>query len=85
MGIIAWIILGGLAGWAAGALSGRGSSGLLGNIVLGIIGGMFGGWIFSLLGGEGITGFNVWSFFVAVVGAIIFSAIWSALTGSRRR
>lgn len=84
MGIFSWIILGALAGWAAGALSGRGSKGLIGNIVLGVIGGVFGGWIFTLLGGEGITGFNVWSFFVAVVGAIIFSGIWSALTGNRR-
>lgn len=83
MSIIAWIILGGLAGWLAGAFTGR-SRGLLGNIVLGIIGGVLGGWIFGLFGTQGVTGFNIWSFVVAVVGAVVFSAIWSALSGSRR-
>lgn len=84
MGIIGWIILGGLAGWVASMFVGNnGSQGILGNIIAGIIGGVVGGWVFSLLGGSGVTGFNIWSFIVALVGAIIVLFIWKAITGRR--
>jgi uncharacterized membrane protein YeaQ/YmgE (transglycosylase-associated protein family) len=55
--------------------------GLLGNIIVGIIGALIGGFIVGLLGGEGITGFNVWSFVVAVVGAVIALWIMKAFRG----
>lgn len=72
MGFIAWIVLGGLAGWIASMIAGNnGSQGLLGNIVVGVIGAFLGGWIFQLLGGEGVTGFNFWSLIVAVAGATL--------------
>lgn len=72
MGFIGWIVLGGLAGWVASMIVGNNKSqGLLGNIIVGIIGGFIGGFVFDLLGGSGVTGFNLWSFVVALVGAVI--------------
>jgi uncharacterized membrane protein YeaQ/YmgE (transglycosylase-associated protein family) len=70
MGILGWIILGGLAGWIASALTGS-RDGCVMYIVIGIVGALVGGFAFSLLGGAGVTGFNLWSLFVAVVGAVI--------------
>ncbi len=76
MGIISWIVLGGLAGWIASMVTGKnGSLGLVLNIVVGIVGAVIGGFVFSLLGGAGVTGFNLWSFFVSFVGAVILLAI----------
>jgi uncharacterized membrane protein YeaQ/YmgE (transglycosylase-associated protein family) len=81
LGIIGWIILGGLAGWVASKIVGTDKEqGVFGNIIAGIIGGVVGGFIFNLLGGSGVTGFNIWSFVVAVVGAVIVLAIWKVLT-----
>jgi uncharacterized membrane protein YeaQ/YmgE (transglycosylase-associated protein family) len=75
MNIIGWIVLGGLAGWVASMVMGNNAQqGLLGNIVVGIIGAFIGGFVVSLFGTEGVTGFNLWSFVVAVLGAII--ALW---------
>ncbi len=84
MGPIGWIVLGGLAGWIASKFVGTDKSqGIIGNIVVGIIGGVLGGWVFGLLGGSGVTGFNLWSFLVAVVGAVILLMIWKAITGRK--
>jgi uncharacterized membrane protein YeaQ/YmgE (transglycosylase-associated protein family) len=72
MGILAWIILGGLAGWIASMIAGNNESqGIIGNIFIGIIGAFIGGFLINLLGGEGITGFNLWSLLVAVMGATL--------------
>lgn len=72
MGIIAWIILGGLAGWIASMIAGTNKSqGIIGNIFVGIIGAFIGGFLISLLGGDGITGFNLWSLLVAIMGATL--------------
>lgn len=82
--IITWIIVGGLAGWVASIITKTNANqGLLGNIVVGIIGGLLGGFVFGLIGGAGFTGFNPWSFFVAVVGAVIFLLIWKAISGKK--
>lgn len=76
MGIISWIVLGGLAGWIASMVTGKNRRmGLVLNIVVGIVGAVIGGIIFDLLGGAGITGFNLWSFFVSFVGAVVLLAI----------
>jgi uncharacterized membrane protein YeaQ/YmgE (transglycosylase-associated protein family) len=76
MGILAWIILGGLAGWFASMIAGNNAEqGIVGNIIVGIIGAFIGGFIVSLLGGEGITGFNLWSLVVAVLGAVVLLLI----------
>jgi uncharacterized membrane protein YeaQ/YmgE (transglycosylase-associated protein family) len=72
MGILAWIILGALAGWVASIIMGRNKQmGAIANIVVGIIGAFLGGWIMSFFGGQGVTGFNLQSFFVALVGAVV--------------
>jgi uncharacterized membrane protein YeaQ/YmgE (transglycosylase-associated protein family) len=72
MGIIIWIIFGGLAGWIASLIMGTDSAqGLPLNIVVGIVGAVVGGWIMSTIGGTGVTGFNFYSFLVANAGAVV--------------
>ncbi len=84
MGIIGWIILGGLAGWIASMIAGTNKEqGIVGNIAVGIIGGLLGGFVVSLLGGSGITGFNIWSLLVAVLGAVLAIYIWKAFKGKK--
>ena len=78
MGILLWIIFGAIVGWVASLLMGT-NEGLLLNIVLGIVGAVIGGWIMSFLGQTGITGFNLYSMMVAVLGAVILIAIVKAL------
>ena len=76
MSILSWIIIGGIAGWLASLVMGTNrAQGCLVDVVLGIIGGVLGGLIFSFLGGAGVTGFNLWSLFVAFVGAVIVLGI----------
>lgn len=82
MSIIGWIILGGIAGWIASALTGS-REGLLMSIIIGIVGAFIGGFVFSLIGGAGVSGFNIWSLFVAVVGAVILIVIVRAIRGRR--
>jgi uncharacterized membrane protein YeaQ/YmgE (transglycosylase-associated protein family) len=53
--------------------------GLFRDIILGIVGGVVGGWIFSAVGSTGVTGFNLWSLFVAVIGAVVLLVIYHAL------
>lgn len=82
MGIIGWIILGGIAGWIASKLTGKDAQmGVMANIFVGIIGAMIGGALFSMVGGSDITGFNLWSLFVAVVGAVILLGILRLFQG----
>jgi uncharacterized membrane protein YeaQ/YmgE (transglycosylase-associated protein family) len=84
MNILGWIILGGLAGWIASKFVGTDKGqGILGNILAGVIGGVVGGWLFELIGGTGVNGFNIWSFFVAVVGAVIVLMVWKAISGRK--
>lgn len=85
MGPIGWVVLGGLAGWIASKFVGTDKNqGVIGNIIAGILGAVVGGWVFNLLGGTGATGFNIWTFVVVVVGAIIVLAIWKAITGRKK-
>jgi uncharacterized membrane protein YeaQ/YmgE (transglycosylase-associated protein family) len=77
MGLLGWIILGGIAGWIAKLATGVGTErGCLFNIAIGILGSVVGGLIFNWLGEQPVTGFNLWSLFVATVGAIVF--LWIA-------
>jgi uncharacterized membrane protein YeaQ/YmgE (transglycosylase-associated protein family) len=70
--IFVWVVIGGLAGWAASAIMNSGENrGVLGNVVLGVLGGFLGGFLIQMLGGEGFTGFNIWSFVVALFGAVL--------------
>lgn len=80
MGIIAWIVLGGIAGWLASLIMKTDAEqGLLANIVVGIFGAVIGGFLFDLLGGEGVTGFNLYSLLTALVGSVILLAILKAI------
>lgn len=79
MNIILWLIFGALAGWIAGAITGSGS-GLLTNIIVGIIGAFLGGWLFNTFGAQGVTGFNLPSLLVAIVGAIVLLLIVRAFS-----
>ena len=83
MGVIAWIIIGALAGWIASIITGTNAQmGAFANIFVGIIGAFIGGLLFNLLGGEGFTGLNFWSLFVSVVGAVILLALVKAFSKS---
>jgi uncharacterized membrane protein YeaQ/YmgE (transglycosylase-associated protein family) len=82
MGIISWIIFGALAGWIASMITGRNKiQGCLGNIVVGILGALVGGSLMALFGGQGLTGFNLGSFVVAVIGAVILLGIVNMIFG----
>ncbi len=86
MGLIAWLVVGAIAGWLAGFLV-RGDEGLgiIGHIVLGIIGGLVGGFIAgALTGGDYITGINLTTIVVATIGAILVVIVWNALRGRSR-
>ena len=76
MSLLGWIIFGAIAGFLANKLVGVEDRGCFMNIVLGIAGGVVGGLLFSLLGGTGVTGFNIYSLVVAVIGAVI--VLWIA-------
>jgi uncharacterized membrane protein YeaQ/YmgE (transglycosylase-associated protein family) len=82
MGILSWIVLGGLAGWVASMFAGNNArQGIIGNIIVGIIGAFVGGFVFSLFDKAGVTGFNFYSFAVACVGAVITLFLKKMLTG----
>lgn len=75
MGILAWILLGLIAGVVAKAIIPSAPGGLIGDIIVGIVGALIGGYVYSLFGHTGITGFNLWSIVCAIVGALILLAI----------
>jgi uncharacterized membrane protein YeaQ/YmgE (transglycosylase-associated protein family) len=79
MSVIAWLILGLLAGFIASQIVNRRGSGILLDMVLGIIGALVGGWLFSLLGAHEVTGLNLYSLIVATVGSVIVLLIYHAL------
>ena len=83
MSIILWIIFGALAGWIASMIMGNNAQqGWLGNIVVGVIGALVGGWVLSLLlpGDTGVTGFNLPSLLVAILGAVVVLFIYNMIT-----
>jgi len=86
--IIAWIIIGLIAGWLASMIMGRGGYGIIGDIIVGLVGAIIGGFLASLFGGGGINfeaGPNFLSFVLALIGAIILIAVVRALSGGRTR
>lgn len=78
MGILLWIIFGAIVGWLASLVMGT-NEGLILDIVLGIVGALLGGWIMSLFGQGGVTGFNLYSFLVALLGAVVLIVIVKAI------
>lgn len=85
MSIVGWIILGGLAGWLSGILVRGTGLGIVADILVGIVGAFIGGLIVSAFGGTGITGFNLWSFIVAVIGAVVLLLVVRLFTAGRAR
>ncbi len=85
MGILAWLILGLIAGFVASKLMGGGGYGILGDIIVGIVGALIGGFIASLIFGGGVSGLNLGSIIVAIIGACILIAILRAVSGNRVR
>jgi uncharacterized membrane protein YeaQ/YmgE (transglycosylase-associated protein family) len=83
MSILGWIILGLVAGFIASRIVNGSGEGALIDIVLGIVGALVGGFLFNSLGAVGVTGFNLYSMFVAVIGAIVVLVIYHAITGRR--
>src|SRR5271155_699566 len=81
MSIIIWIAFGLIAGFVASRLVNHTGSGALLDIVLGVVGAVVGGFLFNTVGAVGVTGFNVWSLFVATVGAVIVLVAFHALAG----
>ncbi len=80
MGIIIWIIFGGLVGWVASLVMGTDpEQGIVLNIVVGIIGAILGGFVMTFFGENGVTGFNLYSFIVALLGAIVLITVVKAL------
>jgi uncharacterized membrane protein YeaQ/YmgE (transglycosylase-associated protein family) len=79
MSIIAWIIVGLIAGFVASKIVNRTGEGVILDVLLGIAGAIVGGWLFHMLGMSGVTGLNVYSLVVATVGATVFLVVYHAL------
>ncbi len=79
MSIIAWIILGLIAGFIGSKIVNKTGQGIIIDILLGIAGAVVGGWLFSLIGMHGVTGLNIYSLIVAIVGAVVFLLIYHAI------
>ena len=83
MSIISWIILGLIAGFVGGKIVNREGQGFWLNIALGIVGALVGGFLFSLFGASGVTGLNIYSMIVAIVGSVVVLLIYNAVMGRR--
>jgi uncharacterized membrane protein YeaQ/YmgE (transglycosylase-associated protein family) len=84
MGIISWLILGLIAGFIGSKIVNSSGQGLWLDIALGIVGAIVGGFLFSaVLGTEGITGLNIWSLIVAIIGSVVVLFAYHALAGRR--
>jgi uncharacterized membrane protein YeaQ/YmgE (transglycosylase-associated protein family) len=83
MSILAWIVLGLIAGFVASLMVNKRGSGMLLDIVLGVVGALVGGFLFNQFGAAGVTGFNIYSLLVAVVGAVVVLFIYHAIAGRR--
>lgn len=79
MGIIAWIVLGLVAGFIASKIVNRSGSGILLDLILGVVGAFVGGLLFDVIGARGVTGFNLWSLIVAVIGAVVVLGVYHAI------
>ena len=86
MGIIVWLIFGGLVGWIASMIMGTDAQqGILMNIIVGIVGAFIGGWIGGTFLGRGVSGFfDLWSWILAIVGAVVLLWLVRMFTGRRR-
>jgi len=79
MSFLAWIVLGLLAGFIGSKIVNKSGDGILIDILLGIVGAIVGGWLFNTFGAAGVTGLNLYSLLVAVVGAVVFLIVYHAI------
>ena len=79
MSILAWIVLGLIAGLIGSKLVNKSGEGVLLDIILGIVGAVIGGWVFNFFGAAGVTGLNLYSLLVAVIGSVLFLVVYHAL------
>lgn len=79
MSVLAWIVLGLIAGFIASKIVNRAGEGVLLDIVLGVIGAVVGGWLFHTFGMPGVSGLNLYSMLVAVIGAVVVLVVYHAL------
>jgi len=83
MSILAWLVVGLIAGFLASKVVNKRGEGVVMDIVLGIVGAIVGGFLFSMVGGAGVTGFNIYSMIVAVVWSIVVLLIYHAIVGRK--
>jgi len=81
MSVLAWIVLGLISGFVASKIVNKRGEGVLLDMVLGIVGAMVGGWIFAAIGHSGVTGVNLYSIFVSVIGAALVLVVYHAFRG----
>jgi uncharacterized membrane protein YeaQ/YmgE (transglycosylase-associated protein family) len=84
MSFVAWIVLGLVAGFIGSKLVNRTGEGLVRDVLLGVVGAIIGGYLFNLFGASGVTGLNLYSLLVAVVGAVVFLIVYHAIFRRRR-
>jgi uncharacterized membrane protein YeaQ/YmgE (transglycosylase-associated protein family) len=85
MSILAWIVLGLIAGFIGSKIVNRSGEGVVLDIVLGIVGAVVGGWMFNAFGMSAVNGLNIYSLLVAIVGAVVVLVVYHALIGRRSR
>ena len=83
MSLIAWLVVGLVAGWIASMIVNRRGEGLIMDIVLGVVGAFVGGFLFHMFGHTGVNGINLYSIFVAVVGAAVVLVVYHAIARPR--
>jgi uncharacterized membrane protein YeaQ/YmgE (transglycosylase-associated protein family) len=83
MSIIGWLILGLIAGFIGSKIVNKSGEGVVVDIILGIVGAVVGGYLFTLVGAAPVTGLNIYSMFVAVIGAIVVLVVYHAIAGRR--
>jgi uncharacterized membrane protein YeaQ/YmgE (transglycosylase-associated protein family) len=79
MSFLAWILLGAIAGFIGSKIVNKAGEGFFLDIVLGIVGAVVGGWLFNTFGASGVTGLNLYSLLVAVIGSVVILFIYHAL------
>ncbi len=79
MNIVAWLVLGIVSGFIASKIVNKTGEGLIRDLILGVVGALVGGWIMESFGKVGVTGFNVYSFVVAILGAVVVLVVFHAV------
>ena len=83
MSILAWIVLGLIAGFIASKIVNRSGGRLVTDLLLGVVGAFVGGFLFTRFGAAGVTGLNLYSILVAIIGAVVVLFIYHAIAGRR--